>query len=169
MMFKLKKKRSKGFTLIELLVAIGITGVMMTFIISGFALTVEKVETTSVIQDIKEFTARLKDIYASSPSYDGLSTTGVIAGNAAPGIMTSGVEMTAVDIDGPSSHFSFKFTAMPRHLCFDVVSTIYRQYDSVTVNGDLISSVGNAEERCSGGSGSTVTATFIGRGREKGL
>lgn len=158
-------KGQQGFNLIELMIVIGLVALAIMIGFSIYNAANEKNKVSNFARDLGAIASGIVNTYATSPSYNGLSNTVIMAGNTIPSHMRG----TGTNIKSPWSlagvtiaptnadqNFQITVTDIPDGSCQEITSQTFSTYDSVTANGTAVTNPTTAATACAAGANTVV-------------
>lgn len=157
-----KKMSQMGATLLEVLMVVGIITVITVSALSFFNSTNEASKIQEATKNLGTLTAGVRNMFNSQGNYNGLTNDVILTGNSVPPSMRNGNSTTdlkhgwnsagitvapATQVSADDS-FTITYVDVPQEACVEIVSSTYRQYDSVEVEGTAITGVADIATSC---------------------
>jgi prepilin-type N-terminal cleavage/methylation domain-containing protein len=167
-----KSRLSKGLTLIELLVGIGIAAVIVTLALSLFSSVAEENKISQEVKNIGTIVAGVKNMFASSSDYTGLTEEILMSTNVIP----QNMRLNATDIKhswarnaaavgigtaSANTQFTVTFNSVPQEACVGMIMATVNNADRVTVGGNAVTTPANIVTQCQANSTATIVWTFL--------
>ena len=113
--------------LIGTLIKLGIALFLVAVVVVMGALGFKKSEVATAQQRLATITANIKNLYANSSTYDGLTTDVAIKAGVFPGDMVAGNTVYnkwkgRVEVTGSGTEFTVEYQGVPKDACINLLS-----------------------------------------------
>lgn len=170
----LSKSKQKGMSLLEMILVVGIIALIIVGVLSYLRSITEATNVTIETQNIRNLTRDIETLYAQQADYFQLNNEILKLSGALPYRMTNGTagndiatawRSDGVDVSVVASAFlppgivayDITYKGVPDDSCVDMVSSIYQEYDAISING--LVAIGNIPDIVTGCS---IDATTVG-------
>ena len=158
-------RRKRGYTLMEILLALAVVGGVIAGAGVLFTQTQGSANLNTAKQQLTSLSASIRELYAGSSSYTGLSGSDLITAGAVPATMVSGSNIVdawgnTVTVASPgATTFSIAVTALDQEDCTKLSTSAFGDFVSLTIDANAAHTAAvtfaTASGECTDGSGIT--------------
>lgn len=156
--------RQRGFSLIELVFVIAIIGALMFVAVKTYQSANDTNKVNAEITGLSSIVGAVRGAFNTQGSYTGLTNAVILKSVSFPeqmkvpssttliknGWTNDGYTITPATVISTDDAFLITMSAIPESACTTLVSSIFRSYSRVTVNGTVVNNAGLAATSCSG-------------------
>ncbi|WP_137297140.1 type 4 pilus major pilin [Psychromonas sp. SP041] len=165
-------KEQFGFTLMEIIFALTIIGAATILIISSFNNTGNTEDAQEETQNLNALSASIQHMFKTQGDYEGLENSVIMSDVSFPEQMrnsddddqniksswySNGYNVEPLTQDSDDDSFIITMYGVPEGACTSIVSSTYRHFEEVSVNGSAIDGVASAAVACDGDQDITFT------------
>ncbi|MFK4132048.1 type 4 pilus major pilin [Pseudomonas luteola] len=165
--------KQAGFSLLEIAMVAGIIVVLSVLAIVGYQAAKQSTDLAKAVTNVNALTASIRNSFSSQGDYTDLSNKIVVSSNTLPDNMrvtgdatsirspwsTAGFVVAPAQLQTKNDAFTITANVVPARACQDLVSQVFRNYESVAVGGTTVTSVASAQTACTGTGTKTIVFT----------
>lgn len=169
------KSSQYGLTMIELMIGLAIAAIVTVIGISLYSSNSAQTEIEREVRNMNSLVPLVKQTFMTAQgNYDGLTNTVMLNSKTFPQNMrvgssntlirhswnNDGVDLTPVNFFGTANDsFTITYKSVPAQACQDLMVRLYKFFEQVEINGNVVGNVGDVSTQCGTSGNATIILT----------